>query len=357
MGRHSFQLLLCAIAVSAVTGCGGFGPSVAAYSHASILSALSLPAGYQGSAIAVQGSLAYVSTMANGGQSGARSLVIINLESPAAPTILSATSSGLSSDMAGIAVSGKYAYVTYESASGTNFQVWDVSNPTSPSVAGSTSIPCPTGMVPFRSPALVSNYAYVACWESEVTTTGAFAILDVSNPASPSAIGSVSVIAHYQPVSLVTSGQNLYVVATQGGSTGDYVLLYSIQNPVSPSLQATAPTAHSPQWVAAQGTMAVVAIYDAEELQVADFSHPSSPQTHTVNLAPCRPMSVTVYQGSVAFAPCDSPGGVAEVDLAAAGSPSYVGTVLSGTVLNLVAGSGSYLYGVDTSGNFDTIGF
>jgi hypothetical protein len=259
--------------------------------------------------------------------------------------------------MGGIVVSGSYAYVPYESASGTNFQVWDVSNPRGPAVAGSTSIACPAGMFPFQNPAIYGNYVYVSCWESEVTATGAFAIVDVTNPAAPTVAGSVSVTASYQPISFAIWEQNLYVAATQGGSTSDYVLLYSIEDPISPSLLATESVPHSPQWVAAQGTTALVPIYDGTELQVVDFSSPSSPRTYGVSLGSCHPMKVALYQENLALATCDSPGSVAEVSLATADHPSYLGTALSGTVFNFVAASGRYLYGVDSSGNFETIGF
>jgi hypothetical protein len=282
--------------------------------------------------------------------------VIVSLETAGAPTILSVTSSGLASDMGGIVVSGNYAYVPYESASGTNFQVWNVSNPRSPSVVGSASITCPAGMYPFQNPALYAGYVYVSCWESEVTTTGAFVIVDVSNPASPVVTRSVSVTATYQPISFAIWEQNLSVVATQGGSTSDYVLLYSIEDPTSPQLLATESVPHSPQWVAAEGTEALIPIYDGMELQVIDFSNPSSPQTASASLGSCHPMNLAVYQGNLALVTCDSPGGVAEVNLATAGRPSYLGTTLSGTVFNFLTASGSYLYGVDASGNFETVG-
>jgi hypothetical protein len=356
VGRRTLQRLLPAIMIFAVTGCGGSGSS-GSYFHASILNTLSLSSSYQGSGVDIEGSLAYISMEAIGSQSGTRSLVIVSLETPAAPIILSATSSGLASDMAGIVVNGNYAYVPFESASGTNFQVWDVSNPRSPSVVGSTSISCPAGMYPTQNPALYGNYVYVSCWEGEVTTTGALAIVDVSNPAAPAVAGSVSVTANYQPVSLAISEQNLDVVTTQGGSGSDYVLLYSIEDPTAPQLLSTVSVPHSPQWVAAQGSEALVPIYDGEELQVIDFSSPSSPQSYSANLGSCRPTSVAVYQGNLAFVTCDSPGGVAEVSLTTVDRPAYLGTALSGTVFNFLFASGSYLYGVDTSGNFETVGF
>lgn len=352
VGRRTLEFVLSAVVIFALTECGGLSD----YVHLSILNTLSLPAGFQGSGIAVQGSLAYISTEAIGSQSGARSLVIVSVATPAAPTILSATSSGLASDMGGITVSGNYAYVPYESALGTNFQVWDVSNPRSPIVAGSTSISCPAAMYPFQNPALYGNYVYVSCWESEVTTTGAFAIVDVSNPASPAVVRSVPVTASYQPISFAIWEQNLYVAATQGGATSDYVLLYSIEDPTSPSLLATESVPHSPQWVTAAGALALVPIYDGTELQVVDFSSPSSPQTSSASLGSCHPMNVAVYLPNLALVTCDSPGGVAEVDLATSGHPSYLGTTLSGTVFNFLAASGSTVYGVDASGNFETVG-
>ncbi len=355
VGRRSFQIVLPAIVMVAVVGCGG-SVSIGKALHLSILSTLNLPAGLQGSGIEIEGSLAYVSTEAIGSQSGARSLVIVSLERPAAPAILSATPSGLASDMGGIVVSDRYVYVPYESESGTNFHVWDVSNPRSPSIAGSTHIACPAGMYPFQNPALYGNYVYISCWESEVTATGAFAIVDVSNPASPSVAGLISVTAGYQPISFAIWEQNLYVAATQGGSTSDDVLLYSIDNATSPHLLATESVPHSPQWVAARGTMALAPIYDGQELEVVDFSSPSTPRTYEVELGSCHPMRAAVYQGDLALVTCDSPGGVAEVSLLPDSGPSYLGTTLGGEVLNFIAASGSYLYAAGDGGEFVTIG-
>ena len=353
MGRRTLQLVLSAIVIAAGAGCAGLGPPED-FVHFSIVSTLGLPAGFMGSGIAVEGSLAYISLEAIGSQKGTRSLAIVSVETPAAPTLVS-TSSGLTSDMAGIVVSGNYAYVPYESATGTNFQVWDVSNPSSPAIVGSTSIPCPAGMYPFNAPALYGNYVYVACWESEVTNTGAFAIVDVTNPASPVVARSVSVTTGYQPISFAIWQQNLYVVATQGGSTSDYVLLYSIADPISPELMASQSVPHSPQWVAALGTAALAPIYDGTELEVIDFANPSSPLATSANLGSCRPMSVTVYPPSLALVPCDQAGGLAEVNVATTARPSYLGTALSGTVLNDIVVSGNTLYGVDAGGNFEVM--
>lgn len=347
------------ISVLGLMGCS-IGPRAeghGSYPAASILNVLSISTLHQGSGIDVRGSFAYISMRSIGSRSGARSLVIADLDRPATPTILSTTGSGQTTDMAGIVVSGKYAYVPYEANSGTNFQTWDVSNPYNPSVVGSAEIPCPGGMFPFSNPAVYREYVYISCFESEVTTTGAFAIVSVSNPASPFVVTSIAVTKGYQPISFAISGEYLYVVATQGGSTSDYILLYSLAHPTSPALLAEVSVPHSPQWVAAQGTVAVVPIYDGNELQIIDFLNPSSPQTYAVSLGSCHPMRGTTYQGDWVFAPCDSPGGMAVVNLAKISHPSHPETMLSGTMLNFLAASDRYLYGVDTSGNLQTIDF
>lgn len=357
--RRSGVLVAGAVAVLSFASCAN-SPQTAGtqtFYPPSILGTLSLSSGYQGNGIAVQGSLAYISMAAIGSQNGTRSLVIASLATPAAPTIVSTTSSGLNSDMAGIVVGGSYAYVPYQAATGTNFQVWDVSNPSNPAVVGSTSISCPSGMYPFQNPVLYGNYVYVSCWESEVTTTGTFAIVDVSNPAAPSVAGSVPVTATYQPISFALQGDLLYVTATQGGSSSDYALLYSIANPIAPSLLASVSVPHSPQWMTAQGTLAAVPIYDGLELELIDFSNTSSPQMYSVSIGSCHPQYSTVFWQNLLFAPCDVPGGLAVVNPSPVNSPACLDTVVGGTVFNYLAADGDYLYGVDEDGNFVTIGF
>jgi hypothetical protein len=86
---------------------------------------------------------------------------------------------------------------------------------------GTATIPCPTGMFPFGDPGQYGDYVHVSCWESEVTNTGTFAVMNVSNPTSPSLIASAPVTPGYHPISFAISGHYLYVVATQGGSTSN----------------------------------------------------------------------------------------------------------------------------------------
>ena len=171
--------------------------------------------------------------------------------------------------------------------------------------------------------------------------------------ALPDPVGHLAAGANSSPAAAIASIASIVAGAASGADTSSNAMMYEA---CAPRSQQCPQSPQSPQWMAAQGAVALTPIYDGAELQVVDFASPSSPQTTSAKLGSCHPMSVAVYQGELAFVTCDSPGGLAEVSLATTGSPAYLGIALSGTVFNVVATSGNYLYAADENGNFETIG-
>src|SRR5581483_8470112 len=118
----------------------------------------------------VQGRFAYVS----GG--GSDNLKIYDVTNPAAPVLVSTTSTNPGPD--GVAIEGRYAYVANN---GSNLlDIFDISSPSAPSIVSAT----PTSASP--------NKVYVQGHYAFVLWAFGMQIFDVSNPASPVSLGSVT---------------------------------------------------------------------------------------------------------------------------------------------------------------------
>ena len=93
------------------------------------------------------------------------------------PLVMTLTGTlGPLTNAAGVTIAGDYAYVA-DDASG--LRVVDISDPSTPSLAGSYNTPNSA-----RDVAIAGDLAYVADFESGLQ------ILDISNPASPTFVGS-----------------------------------------------------------------------------------------------------------------------------------------------------------------------
>ena len=118
--------------------------------------------------VAIQGNCAYLS----GGGPGGPKIWTINISNKASPSAVGSISipAGTST---GMQIVGDYLYVPAPSA----FYIYSLTNPTSPSLVGSVN---PGGNPRFGTTvAIKGNYAYMAC------TTAGLKVIDISNPASP----------------------------------------------------------------------------------------------------------------------------------------------------------------------------
>ena len=178
--------------------------------------------------VAVVGNLAYVVDDYYG-------LKILNVANPSSPSLVG--SFAVTGSSSSVAVAGDYAYIT--DFNNHAVRVLDVSDPADPILVGSFVTPGdviydnqPNGF-PYAL-AVSGNYLYIG------DQIGAIYAVDVSNPATPSLVGSYGPFNEIQgvqpgmpvgPSDLVVSGKYLYV-ADEGN--GFYIL--DVSNPASPSL-------------------------------------------------------------------------------------------------------------------------
>ncbi|MBN2532655.1 MAG: hypothetical protein JXB88_07180 [Spirochaetales bacterium] len=114
-------------------------------------------------------------------------------------------------------LSGNYLYMTSE----VSFKVFDVSQPGNPVFSGFCEIP---GDNPGEEHIIVidNNYAYVSCFPSDYKN---LVVLNISNPSSPSVVTSITMPPMY---SMVKNGNYFYIGCT------DEVFLVDITQPDNP---------------------------------------------------------------------------------------------------------------------------
>ena len=149
---------------------------------------------------------------------GSDALAVIDVSDPAAPSYVGSLAHGGDAKLAGansVAVRGGYAYVTSSGA----LEVVDVSTPSSPTHAGhivhdadlSDSVGSGASLSGAAGVFLSGDYAYVAAHQSR-----AVEIVDVSDPTSPTHAGSAA--AGVAPYSVFVRGNHAYATSFSSNS-------------------------------------------------------------------------------------------------------------------------------------------
>jgi hypothetical protein len=187
------------------------------------------------------------------------------------------------------------------------------------------------------------KYAYVVNYNSP-----ALEIYDVSNPASPVLVGSVSTeSASYESTSVYVAGRYAYV--TIDGTTS-YLEIYDVSNPASPVLVGsvvTGGTNGDPDDVYVSGRYAYVAITGSHDLGIYDISNPASPVlvgSVSTGSTGYDPTSVYVA-GRYAYVTIDGTTSYLEIyDVSNAATPVQVDSISTGTSPSSVYVAGNYAY-------------
>jgi len=257
-------------------------------------------------------------------------------------TVKGSVSNANLSSSYGIQVSGQYAYiVTYTNGP---FTVVNISNPSSPTVVG--SLTDSTNISNVRALAVSGNYAYLA---PENNTR--FTVIDVSNPTTPVVAGTL-VNANLNGLrGVYVSGNYAYVTAFSSNK----LAIIDISNPAAPTLVSTLSHASlsGPESVYVVGKYAYVTVSGDNRLTIVDVSNPASPiVTGSVQDA-TNLLSATKLYVSGKYAYVTSSGNrMTIVDISNPNSPTVTGSILDATNLNSPRGisvAGRYAY-VTSSG-------
>jgi hypothetical protein len=325
-------------------------------------------------AVAVSGEYAYVPGYYAG------KVTAIDIANPADPVVAgSSEESNELLDATTINVAGGYAYVvsknrngakgseSNDDGTGNSITILDIaSNPAEPKIVG--SVREPNTLFGGYGVAVSGDYAYVAsqgCLRAPqpclVESVGnSFAVIDLSNPASPSIVGSI----HNSSLPAPWTGTNALKHATAVAISGEYayvtasysnrLTVVSIAEAQNPRIVATlndTTNLNFPVDVAVSGEYAYVVDQDAPggRLTVVNVSSPAAPKVvaSLVNESLNGAYRVRV-RGDFAYVSASSAADVAVVDISNPLSPRLVATVASSTDLNRTTGldldsSGAYL--------------
>ncbi|MBW2990560.1 hypothetical protein KY348_02530 [Candidatus Woesearchaeota archaeon] len=271
----------------------------------------------------VSGEYAYVADRAPG-------LQIIDISNPSSPSLAGNYNSYMAWD---VYVSGEYAYI---SDGDLGLQIIDISNPSSPSLAGSYDTPSIAYDIHVSG-----EYAYVADYNSGLQ------IIDISNPSSPSLAGSYDTPG--SAWGIYVSGEYAYVADYDAG-----LQIIDISNPSSPSLAGSYDTPDHAFDVYVSGEYAYVADRDSG-LQIIDISNPSSPSLAGSYDTPDDARGVHV-SGEYAYV-VNYGAGLQIIDVSDPSSPTLVGGYDTPDLAWDVYVSGEYAYVADYNSGLQIIEF
>lgn len=173
-----------------------------------------------------------------------------------------------------VAISGNYAYLT-RSAGTPNFLVIDISNAASPTLVGSLTL----GGSP-QDISLLGNYIYVASDDN----ASELQVVNISNPSNPSLAGVLNLSGNTNSSSIYAIGTSVYLGRVSSSATDLYKI--SVTTPSSPTLVSSLELGATPKAIFATGNYAYLASSgNTEELQTINISLVTPTLMGSVNLA------------------------------------------------------------------------
>lgn len=335
--------------------------------NSTVVGSIAPNSSYELDAFDIQGDYAYILGDNQTQGPSAAQLYVVDITNPANMAVVSTTPviGYIHYGQSGLRVQGHYVYL--ESSTGTAstnlLQIFDVSKPSAPAPVGTVQIPL------YSLGLWVSgNFAYAISFIENSpygnSYAGVLSIVDVSNPASPTIVGStttgaagvhvadIKVVGHYAYVSGQSTDQNPPL---------SQVLVFDVSNSASPYLLTTLRAGHSPQGLDVEGDFWYQAIYDSDlvngtyagpALDIYNISNPSTfYQVGRAALsATCHAADVAV-EGSTAYVACSTNSSVAVVDASNPGSPivdGYIPLPPASAPISLEA-KGRYVYSISNT--------
>jgi hypothetical protein len=374
--------------VLALVACGALAGQASAASQPAIVGSVNNASSLSGvTSVATSGNFAYAASYWSG------QLNVIDISNPASPTLVASTPSNAAMIGAtNVTISGSDAFVTSKNQNGTctpgpipscstgsndngngnSLTIVDISNPASPSVVG--TLHDTSNLFGAYAVAVSGNFAYVASQgllngqpNTPDTSTGSFSIIDLTNPASPTIAGSIlnsslsgaDANALEHATSVAISGNFAYVTSYYGSR----LTTINISNPADPSVVASLADQTNllhPNDVAIQGNYAYVVnqVSGAMELAVVNLSNPAAPTV--VAAIKDDALLAGSYRirinGDFAYISGNGASTVAAVDISNPSAPRIAGSITSPGLANVdgisITPSGRYL--MTTAPNLST---
>ena len=248
---------------------------------------------------------------------------IFDVSNPTSPSLVGTYNSAIPNNTYNLYVSGKYVYVTVADS---GLQIVDISNPYLPVLVGTY------GMSGMGGNVIVSGkYAYV-------TNPTGLSIIDISNPANPVLKGvNNDPRLQYSSVGFI-AGKYAYVTYADPS-----LLIVDISDPTSPTIVGTQGISGESDSVYVSGKYAYVTAGN-EGLQIVDISNPTSP----VLVGTYTDVTNYILNVEVAgnYAYISSNFGLRIIDISNPTSPLLVNSFDQLDHINSFDVSGKYIYGV-----------
>lgn len=188
---------------------------------------------------------------------------VYNVSNPLSPTLVAEVSLGADFGYIDfILIDGNYAYVDCQ----TSIKIFDITNPGNPKQTGSLSV---TG----NSFGINGNYGYLLQTPLPIQSATKLTVLDISSPSAPQVLNTLSLAGDklFYADSMAIIGNYAYIVSDSEG-----VLIYDLSNPVSPSLvKHYKISADGFDYIMREGNYAY--LVDTYGMDVIDISNPVSP--------------------------------------------------------------------------------
>lgn len=240
-----------------------------------------------------------------------------------------------------VQTSGAYAYVVRNDGS-PDFAVIDVSNPAMPSLAASLSLSGAPSNI-----AVSGNYAYI----SSSNNSQELQIIDISTPTAPVVVGTFNASGEADGKGVYAIGSTVYLVR-ESGADNEFVII-NASNPANPSLIGSLNLNATGFEVFALGSRAYVASgRDNQELQIIDIANPFTPSLiGSYNLpGTTNALTITGFANTILLGQGNT---LQILDVTNPAAPISLGsTNLSGTVNDLTLGNANTLvFAATAAGN------
>lgn len=175
-----------------------------------------------------------------------------------------------------VATQGDYAYVI-RNTNTANFYVINISNPASPTVVGSLNIAANPSNI-----AVNGNYAYV----SSTNDNAELQIINVTNPAAPSISSSYNASGTANGLGVYVVGTTAYLSRAANSSVDEFIII-NATTPTAPTRVGGFGNNNAMNDVYVNGTAAYLATSsDTQEVMVINIATPGSPTLSTsINLS------------------------------------------------------------------------
>ncbi|MFZ6036180.1 MAG: hypothetical protein ACOYUK_03480 [Patescibacteria group bacterium] len=275
----------------------------------------------------------------SGGRTGTISLVtyltdwhqVQSLASWTNPTVEASLNLAGNADAVKVQISGSYAYMVRPSGT-PNFMVIDISDPTSPQVAGSLNLATGGNDI-----TLAGQYAYVASSDNNAELQ----IVDISTPSAPVTVRSYNAAGVANALGVTVAGSTVYLV--RASSTSDEFFAIDVSTPASPHLQDSMNLGSQANDVIVLGTYAYVAsANNAQELTVINVANPAViTQVASYNASGTADgLSVAGFGNTIVLGTAGN--AVETIDIATPLTPKPLGIYnASGAVYDMALGAGN----------------